>query len=69
MYWELGSSWNPIKLRNETILKEVTDCVKVADEFLTGDLNLISGPDFFLQSWGFAQNQMWISIDASASLL
>ena len=40
-----SSSWNPIKLRNKTILKEVTDCEKAVDDFLTGNLN------FYIWFW------------------
>ena len=32
-----------IKLRDETILKEVTDCGEAADAFLKGELNPTSG--------------------------
>ena len=32
----LSSSQNSFKLRNETILKEVTDCGKAARDFIAG---------------------------------
>ena len=45
LLYNISSSWNPIQLRDENILKNVTDCGKAANDFLAGKLNL------YIWSW------------------